>query len=44
MKKVALFLILISFVAASCVKSGHKQQNWHPRGGKKMKKGQNHPG
>ena len=47
MRKVVLMFILISFVsfaASSCIKSGHRQQNWHPKGGKKMKKGQNHPG
>jgi hypothetical protein len=40
MSKVVIMICLVGFIATSCI-SGHHEQNWHPRTGKKMKKGHN---
>jgi hypothetical protein len=40
MHKIVVLVCLIGIITSSCI-SGHKEQNWHPRTGKKMKKGHN---
>jgi outer membrane lipoprotein-sorting protein len=38
---VIAFICLLSVIYSSCAQSGHKQQSWKPKTGKKMKAGRN---